>query len=330
MMCRIDSIVKSGERKSALNSNILDLRKFVVLISSILVCFAVHCLAADQSTVLVVAQDGSRLFYHQNGTPLDMEEVPKGTELTIESVSGDRCFVTYKGKPAYIRREFLVTKQEFLAIQQRARLAGDGDEKARMTEAAKLKEQVNADQVQADHHDETRAMADGGAVPSTQTTDTSRVITTDRVTTTEPVTPLYEPFPAHQLSLQAFGTYASRDREGISNTQGGGGLGLTYFFTRYVGIGADSYIEEWKWPYRLNGSFILRLPLPEQFSRLAVYGFGGGGRQFKDIPQFTWHGGGGLEYKFSRCLGIFADVREVFPDKTPNYTLLRGGVSFGF
>jgi hypothetical protein len=178
-----------------------------------------------------------------------------------------------------------------------------------------------------------RAMADDGAVQST-TTDTTQTqtqtTTTQQVTTTEKDTPSYKPFPAHELSLQAFGTYATRNREGSSGNEGGGGLGLTYFFTRHIGIGADSYIEEWKWPYRVNGSAILRLPLPDKFSHLAVYGFGGGGRQFKDIPQFTWHGGGGAEYRFNRHVGIFGDAREVFPDKTKDYTLVRGGVDFGF
>src|ERR1035437_975582 len=124
---------------------------------------------------------------------------------------------------------------------------------------------------------QTRAMADNDAVQSTQTTDTTRVTTTGQVTTAERVTTSYEPFPAHQLSLEAFGTYATRNREGSSGNDGGGGLGLTYFFTRYVGIGADTYIQEWKWPYRVNGSAILRLPLPKRFSNIAVYGFGGGG-----------------------------------------------------
>jgi len=87
---------------------------FIVLLG-----FAGPCLAADQQTVLVVAQDGSEIVYHRNGQPVDMEDIPKGTELTIESTSGERCFVTYKGKPAYIRRQFLVTKQEFLEAQQR-------------------------------------------------------------------------------------------------------------------------------------------------------------------------------------------------------------------
>jgi hypothetical protein len=178
---------------------------------------------------------------------------------------------------------------------------------------------------------QNRAIADDDAAqPPPPPSDTTTVVVTNQVVTTEQVDADYEPFPSHQLSLQAFGTYATRDREGESTDMGGGGLGLTYFFTRYVGIGADTYIEEWKWPYRVNGSAILRLPLPEQFSKLAVYGFGGGGREFKDIPQFTWHGGGGLEYKFTRHLGLFADAREVFPDKTANYTLVRAGVSFGF
>jgi hypothetical protein len=186
---------------------------------------------------------------------------------------------------------------------------------------------------------QTSATADDNTV--SQTIITNQVTTTDQVTTTEQSTTTnqvitterattHKVYHANQLSLEAFGTYATRNREGSSGNEGGGGLGLTYFFTRYVGIGADTYVEEWKLPYRVNGSLILRLPLPDRFSKLAVYGFGGGGREFKDIPQFTWHGGGGLEYKFCSHLGIFADAREVFPDKTPNYTLVRSGLSFGF
>jgi hypothetical protein len=87
--------------------------KLTAIASILLLCLTLPCVAADQPTVLVVAQDGAQLFYHQNGQPTDMEEVPKGTELTIESTTGERCFVTYKGKPAYIRRQFLLTRDEF-------------------------------------------------------------------------------------------------------------------------------------------------------------------------------------------------------------------------
>src|SRR5438552_1655463 len=65
-------------------------------------------------------------------------------------------------------------------------------------------------------------------------------------------------FPPHELSLDLFGTYADRNRFSDKKDDGGGGIGLNYFLNRFVGIGADSYIEEWKAPYRVNGSLILR------------------------------------------------------------------------
>jgi hypothetical protein len=152
----------------------------------------------------------------------------------------------------------------------------------------------------------------------------------------EPVLVPYSPppheglFPANQLNLDLFGTYATRDRNGNSENRGGGGLGFDYFFTRYFGIGVDSYLEEWKWPYRVNGSAIVRLPLPTPLHGIALYGLGGGGREFYFVPQYTWHGGGGVEWKLSRRFGIFGDVREVLPKETPNYTLVRAGISVGF
>src|SRR5439155_18096941 len=59
-------------------------------------------------------------------------------------------------------------------------------------------------------------------------------------------------FPPYELSLDLFGTYATKDRWGGHNgfdrggnpgkeDRGGGGVGLNYFFTRFFGIGADSY-----------------------------------------------------------------------------------------
>jgi len=137
-------------------------------------------------------------------------------------------------------------------------------------------------------------------------------------------------FPANQLSLDAFGTYADRDRTGDSVHHFGGGMGLDYFFTRYLGVGADSYIEEWKWPYRVNGDAILRLPLQVAGIGFSLYALGGGGREFKDIPQFSWNAGGGVEFKFNTRWGIFADARRVFPDKTGDYNLVRAGLRIGF
>jgi hypothetical protein len=136
---------------------------------------------------------------------------------------------------------------------------------------------------------------------------------------------LYNP---GEVTLDLFGTYADRDRFGNDGDQWGGGLGLNFFLNRYIGIGADSYLEEWKWPYRVNGSAIFRLPIDSV--GLAPYVFGGGGREFKYAPQWTFHAGGGLEFRVNQHTGIFADGRRVWPDKTPDYTLVRFGMRLGF
>src|SRR6266404_818993 len=138
-------------------------------------------------------------------------------------------------------------------------------------------------------------------------------------------------FPENELNLDLFGTWANGDRFGVKRDDGrwGSGVGLNYFLKRYLGIGADTYIEEWKWPYRVNGSLLLRYPFPGRVS-LAPYAFGGGGREFKYVAQWTFHGGAGLELRFNRHTSIFADGRRVIPDTTADYTLARAGVRISF
>jgi hypothetical protein len=65
---------------------------------------------------------------------------------------------------------------------------------------------------------------------------------------------------------------------------------------------------------------------------IAPYAFGGGGRQFKYLPQWTYHGGGGAEYRINAYTGFFADARRVFSDRTSSldYTLVRGGMRLSF
>jgi hypothetical protein len=149
-------------------------------------------------------------------------------------------------------------------------------------------------------------------------------------------------FPSNQLNLDLFGTFSTHDfgpaavHNGTGNAstrdRWGAGVGLDYFFNRYMGIGADTYLEDYRWPYRVNGSAILRLPLQAHAAGLAPYIFGGGGRQFKYFPEYTWHGGGGFEFKFNRWTGLFADARYVFAtkDDLPDSILARLGISVGF
>lgn len=135
-------------------------------------------------------------------------------------------------------------------------------------------------------------------------------------------------FRPQEFQIDLFGSLATRDRSGDSQLTGGGGVGLNYFFTPVVGIGADSYIEDWKWPDHVDGSLILRWPF--QAAGVAPYIFGGGGRQYHDIIQWTKHAGGGMEFRFNRFTGLFADARYIWPDETRDYVLMRGGLRIGF
>jgi opacity protein-like surface antigen len=140
-------------------------------------------------------------------------------------------------------------------------------------------------------------------------------------------------FGANEFQVDMFGTYASRDRFGLERDRWGGGLGLNYFPSKYLGVGADSYLEEWKWPYRLNGSLIFRLPVEEL--GMAPYVFGGAGREWKYQTTWTAHAGVGLEFRFNRNFGIFADGRRVFDIEDRHgddldYWLARAGIRFSF
>jgi hypothetical protein len=135
-------------------------------------------------------------------------------------------------------------------------------------------------------------------------------------------------FGPQEFRLDLFGSAATRNRAGDSQVTGGGGVGLNFFLTPIFGIGADSYIEDWRWPDHVDGSLILRWPI--QAAGVAPYIFGGGGRQWRDIPQWSKHAGGGLEFRINHYTGIFADGRYVWPEETRDYVLLRGGLRVGF
>ena len=135
-------------------------------------------------------------------------------------------------------------------------------------------------------------------------------------------------FNVPDTTLDLFGTWADQDRFGADEENFGGGLGITVFFHRFLGFMADSYIEEWRVPYRANGSLVLRVPFGN--TGLAPYGFGGGGRQWKYVPQWTAHAGAGLELKLNPYTGIFGDWRRVFPETTDDHNLVRAGLRVGF
>ncbi len=135
-------------------------------------------------------------------------------------------------------------------------------------------------------------------------------------------------FKAPDVTLDLFGTWADQDRFGGKDPRFGGGMGVTAYFARWFGISADSWIDEWKAPYRANASVLLRAPLGQ--SGLAPYAIGGGGRQWKTVPQWSLHAGGGLQLKLNPYTALFGDWRRIFPEDTDDYNLVRFGLNVGF
>lgn len=139
-------------------------------------------------------------------------------------------------------------------------------------------------------------------------------------------------YNCNELSMDVFGYTASRDKGGGNHQAWGSGVGASYFFNEYLGVGSDSYADAFTVPYLLNGSGIVRYQI--NGSPFAVYGFGGVGREWWHAPQWMEHVGAGGEYRFGHYFGYytgaFVDVRGVFPGETSDYWLLRFGFRITF
>ena len=147
--------------------------------------------------------------------------------------------------------------------------------------------------------------------------------------------PLYR---AQELDLDLFGS-STLGQETLEHFSGnrfrhhvlyGGGGGLSYFFLKYVGVGGefDADARSHRFVDSADGNVFLRLPIYD--TGLSPYVFGGGGYQFEEVRQSFEQGGGGLEFRFCRHAGIFADGRYVFCRQTKDYAEVRAGLRISF
>jgi hypothetical protein len=145
-------------------------------------------------------------------------------------------------------------------------------------------------------------------------------------------------YKANELSFDFFGTGTvgkrTLRRPSLNrierNGRAGAGIGMEYFFHRYIGIEAEAYTENTDHNFidNVNGNLIGRFPIGD--SGVAPYIFGGGGRQLDPVYQWTLDAGAGLEWRFVSHVGVFLDGRYVWADKTKDYGLGRVGLRFGF
>ena len=174
--------------------------------------------------------------------------------------------------------------------------------------------------------------------PGTTTTAQPGTTTTvERTTTVEQGTDQtgdrhWRAYNACELEFLFFGTGTVGSDNDVLDRDGklGAGAGLAYFFHRNIGIEAYAYSESTADHFvdTVNGDLVIRFPIWD--TGLAPYGFGGGGRAFDPVTQWTWDAGGGLQWRFLEHLAVFADARYVWADKTKDYGLGRVGLKVGF
>lgn len=147
-----------------------------------------------------------------------------------------------------------------------------------------------------------------------------------------------ELYRAMETSFDIFGSGSIR-QETINHLNGfryrddvetGVGVGVNHFFTRNFGIGAETYSEDTDRHFldKASASFIARFPIGE--TGFAPYAYVGGGRQFDPIELSFAQAGGGVEYRFTREIGVFTDGRYVLTDGAKDHGLVRVGVRFIF
>ena len=137
----------------------------------------------------------------------------------------------------------------------------------------------------------------------------------------------------------------------------GGGLGVNYFFNRYVGIGLEqdlygrnskgnrAQLNDYGYTrWATIGNLFLRYPICNW--NLAPYLMVGGGANYgtsrvataggtvnRMAGQGFGHVGGGLEYRVTETIGLFSDARYLFSgvNNLPNNQLMwRYGLRFAF
>ncbi len=113
----------------------------------------------------------------------------------------------------------------------------------------------------------------------------------------------------------------------------GGGIGVNYFFLKYIGIGAEQTlvgredVAEWG----TFGNLFLRYPICSwNLAPYAVVGLGALYGQTEAILAGTV--GGGLEYRITDNVGIFADARWLYNANVSNSGAVgvRTGLKFAF
>lgn len=137
-------------------------------------------------------------------------------------------------------------------------------------------------------------------------------------------------FDDYELQLDLFGSGAFYQQ---GEPAWGGGAGINYFFLKYIGLGVEQTlvgredVAEWG----TFGNLFLRYPICSwNVAPYAVAGLGALYGQTDSVLAGTV--GGGIEYRFTKNIGIFADARWLYNASVSDSgaVVARTGIKFAF
>ena len=159
-----------------------------------------------------------------------------------------------------------------------------------------------------------------------------------------PVPPAPPCFKDQEFQIDLFGSYINMTRQGHDDffhafnhdrerDGGGGGLGVNYFFLRYVGVGVDGDVNSTHHGlWDTTGKLIARIPIELGSFCMAPYAFGGGGVQTDGVTAGTYVAGAGVEFRVAAHVGIFGEGRYTWAahEREDDNAQARLGVRLAF
>jgi opacity protein-like surface antigen len=145
-------------------------------------------------------------------------------------------------------------------------------------------------------------------------------------------TPAPEPcFKDVELQLDVFGSYTNAVSRSQHGDGFGGGIGVNYFFCRYLGVGVSGNLRDGdvNGVWNADASIIARYPLELGTFCLAPYILAGGGIETDSTTVGSWHAGGGLEWRATPSFGIFGEGRYTWAEDNDSASA-RVGLRFVF
>lgn len=111
----------------------------------------------------------------------------------------------------------------------------------------------------------------------------------------------------------------------------GGGIGVDYFFNRYLGVDLNYAVYGTSSAHHeFDGNLVLRFPIDSLC--IAPYAIAGGGYATNSVKSGNYDVGGGIDIRIpsANCLGIFAEGAYHFANNESDYTTVRLGLRIPF